>query len=612
MYKKESLESVYSSNSRLNLLTKRKRLSPLEMSQGKGDRYVAQRVLSAKAHRVKQLQNQLADAHYHLQELSNENKVLRAIQKKHEIALQRYENSNAELPSVLNSHSEEIRIQQAKYKQLKQQFKEVTQKLKERDMQLQQLKDEHQHLLELSKERNLPEREKLQTQVTELTAKVNQQNETINVLQRRIVLEAKNFRHQLQNEINKHKDTRHDLDLAITNADKLSTIIEMKEKMISTVASRNLKSPVKMASAANISQHHSAMPLKKSAQHEMVSSAKCGGGDDRFRQDDCSERSTVDHIARLCESSRNITSALSHDDDTSSSIEPRSRYVRSRTSSTSTRSTPPTRKSSKGSDEMLDLAKTVQEGMADLSIFEELEKNISTEDMEKKIEIMKADLMIKIKLDKEEPAMKKPSAVRRQSTEESIEEQIVEEIERPKSRGRRSSSVSFYDGGNSTAAVQENTTTTVAINDYRSGKGDEIEKFKFKETASAVEKKSGKNIDKYCNEIIQDIEKSTKVIDKHMKQLNYSKFESDKLVEQLQMVDKLNDLVSSTGDMPNGTLEELNNNFKMLTENVFSENSIPRKRSISSRRGSSKSRNDLLGDVNMTNQDLLNDLLGKN
>lgn len=75
--------------------------------------------------------------------------------------------------------------------------------------------------------RSLPDRERLQAQVTELSAKVNQQNGTISVLQRRIALEAKNFRHQLQNEINKHKDTRHDLDLAITNADKLSTIIEV-------------------------------------------------------------------------------------------------------------------------------------------------------------------------------------------------------------------------------------------------------------------------------------------------------------------------------------------------------------------------------------------------
>ena len=75
--------------------------------------------------------------------------------------------------------------------------------------------------------RNLLEREKLQNQLTELTSKVQQQNDTISTLQRRIALEAKNFKHQLQSEINKHKDTRHDLDLAISNADKLSTIIEV-------------------------------------------------------------------------------------------------------------------------------------------------------------------------------------------------------------------------------------------------------------------------------------------------------------------------------------------------------------------------------------------------
>lgn len=75
--------------------------------------------------------------------------------------------------------------------------------------------------------RNLLEREKLQNQVSDLSLRVQQQNETISMLQRRIALEAKNFRHQLQNEINKHKDTRHDLDLAINNADKLTTIIEV-------------------------------------------------------------------------------------------------------------------------------------------------------------------------------------------------------------------------------------------------------------------------------------------------------------------------------------------------------------------------------------------------
>lgn len=49
-----------------------------------GDRYVTQRVLSAKTHRVKQLQNQLADAHYHLQ-VGNRLFSSKTEQKKHNL-----------------------------------------------------------------------------------------------------------------------------------------------------------------------------------------------------------------------------------------------------------------------------------------------------------------------------------------------------------------------------------------------------------------------------------------------------------------------------------------------------------------------------------------------
>ncbi|CAH2106922.1 unnamed protein product [Euphydryas editha] len=590
---RNSLESVYSSNSRLNLLNKRKRLNPiLDMSSqsiNKGDRYVTQRVLSAKTHRVKQLQNQLADAHYHLQELSNENRILRALQKKQEIALQRYENSNAELPQILNSHNEEMRIQQSKYKQLKQQYKEVSMKLKEKDLQYQQLKDEHQHLLDLTKDKNLPEREKLQAQIAELTTKVQQQNETISMLQRRIALEAKNFKHQLQAEINKHKDTRHDLDLAISNADKLSTIIEMKEKMLSTVASRGGKSPTKAVSIMNI-----ARPVSKNGKDATK------GNDEKY------EKTNIPHmdqniLAKLCENSRNISSSLSHEEDTSSSTEPRSRYISSR-NSTSSRNTPNlVRKASKNSDEIIELAKTVQDGMADLTIIDDDLKNTTPDEMHKKMEAMKQDLMNKIK-NNEEPRSRKSSALRRMSTEESIEEQIIEEvvIERPKSRGRRGSTVSFYDNSNSDTG-----------NNHTS---DESDKIQFKrELSSATEKKvSVKNIDKYCKDIIQDIEKSSKVIDVHMKQFSQSKHAGDKLVEQLQVVDKLNQFVNGSGDIPTEALTELNNNFKMLTEQVFTENAPVRKRSVSGRKNSRiESKTNLLGDANMSNQDLLDDLLGK-
>ncbi|KOB76098.1 Uncharacterized protein OBRU01_04359 [Operophtera brumata] len=498
--RKESLESVYSSNSRLNLLNKRKRLNPLaDMSQQSvrsrsGDRYVTQRVLSAKTHRVKQLQNQLSDAHYHLQELSNENRVLRALQKKQETALQ---------------------SQQTRYKQLKAQLKEVTLKLKERDMQLQMLRDEHQHLAELSKDRNLLEREKLQAQNSDLSLKVQQQNETITMLQRPAI--------------------------------------------------RPTKSPTKLPLAFP-------RPLSKSKSNQDTSG--------RTTEDNNADENL---IAKICESSRNLSS----------------------------------------------LAKSVQDGMAELAIFDDKSdlNNLSPDEVQKKIEVMKADLMHKIKQSDDKP--RKTSALRRMSTEESIEEQVVEsdEIdERPKSRGRRNSSVSFYANVNNI----EETTSTVTINDCKSG--DEMAIVKPKRENSIItkiqrensvtsmaerrrenseRKLSGKPIDKYCKDIIHDIEKSSKVIDHHVKQFQQTRFDNEHIVEQLQAVDKINELVSGNIEIPKEALTELNNNFKMLSDQVFNELPPARKRSISGRKSSREIRSNLLGDVGMSNQDLLDDLLRK-
>lgn len=305
-------------------------------------------------------------------------------------------------------------------------------------------------------------------------------------------------------------------------------------------------------------------------------------------------------LAKLCENSRNISSSLSHDEDTSSSTEPRSRYTSSR-NSTSSRNTPNLmRKHSKNSDEIIELAKTVQDGMADLTIIDDDLKNTTPDEMQKKMEAMKEDLMKKIK-NNEEPRSRKTSALRRMSTEESIEEQIIEEVvvERPKSRGRIGSTVSFYDNSNSDTG-----------NNYTSDEADKVTL--IRELSAKVRKAPVKNIDKYCKDIIQDIEKTSKVIDVHMKQFSQSKFTGDKLVEQLQAVDKLNDFVNGSGDIPTEALTELNNNFNMLTEQVFIENEPVRKRSVSSRKNSRiESKTNLLGDSNMSNKDLLDDLLGK-
>ncbi|XP_018360567.1 PREDICTED: intracellular protein transport protein USO1 [Trachymyrmex cornetzi] len=193
---------------------------------------LGQRVMSAKILRFKQLQNQLADAHYHLNELANENRLLKALQKRQDSALRRYEGANAELPRLINSHHEELRVLQTKYKKLKELHKDTCNLLKERENELYSANSQNKHLLQLSKDRNLEEREKLQLQLTDMNYKMQQQQETIQLLHRKLTLETKSLKHQLHIEISKHKETQKNLQETIEKLKSLECLLDNREKRL--------------------------------------------------------------------------------------------------------------------------------------------------------------------------------------------------------------------------------------------------------------------------------------------------------------------------------------------------------------------------------------------
>ncbi|XP_015606142.1 lebercilin [Cephus cinctus] len=193
---------------------------------------IGQRVMSAKMLRVKQLQNQLADAHYHLNELANENRLLKALQKRQDCALRRYEGTNAELPRIINSHHEELRVLQTKYKKLKAQHKETCDLLKEKENELHSLQTQNKHLLQLSKDRNLGEREKLQMQVSDLNHRINLQQDTIQTLNRKLTLETKSLKHQLNLEVARHRETQKHLQESLEKLKTLEDLLDNRERRL--------------------------------------------------------------------------------------------------------------------------------------------------------------------------------------------------------------------------------------------------------------------------------------------------------------------------------------------------------------------------------------------
>lgn len=157
----KSLESLYSINSggtgsskpqpsSLNMY-KRKPARPTANAGPVSE--VRQRVLSARMHRIRNIQNQLGDAQIHIAELLNENRLLRTLHKRQDLALTKYESTNAELPQLLHSHAEEIRMWQARVRNLQAQNKELASRLKQKDSVLLGISDQNKHLHQLNSDK---------------------------------------------------------------------------------------------------------------------------------------------------------------------------------------------------------------------------------------------------------------------------------------------------------------------------------------------------------------------------------------------------------------------------------------------------------------------------
>ncbi|KAH8365561.1 hypothetical protein KR093_002006, partial [Drosophila rubida] len=167
---------------------------------------IHQRVMSARNLRVKTFQNQLTDAQAEIANLAHENRMLRTMHKRQSTALNKYESTGAELPQLLHSHAEELRVWQTKFRNVQATNKELEAKLKQKEAQILSLSDQNRHFSQLIKDKNLDERQKLQDRLRTLEQRLQEKDNDMKLMSRKVQLEAKNYRQQLLNEQKKTKE----------------------------------------------------------------------------------------------------------------------------------------------------------------------------------------------------------------------------------------------------------------------------------------------------------------------------------------------------------------------------------------------------------------------
>lgn len=282
-------------------------MQPIQFKQCSKSLFV-QKVVSAKMLRIKTLQNQLTDAHYHLNELANENKLLKTLQKRQDSALRQYEGTNAELPMIINTHHEELRVLQSKYKKLRTQNKSNCELLKQKEIEMNVIQYQNKHLLQLSKDRNLEEREGLQRRVSDLNYKIEQQDKTINTLNRKLAIETKHLKHQIQIEVMKHKETQKRLQETLKQLKYVEEVTGNKVKTLLHGKELNLASTrqnIKRISHPNLHDNSSGINFETfSSKHNKVKAEN----QDNTQTNVINENNNGKCEVNLCSSEKNKSS----------------------------------------------------------------------------------------------------------------------------------------------------------------------------------------------------------------------------------------------------------------------------------------------------------------
>uniref|UniRef100_A0A8C9FA52 Lebercilin-like protein n=1 Tax=Pavo cristatus TaxID=9049 RepID=A0A8C9FA52_PAVCR len=149
---------------------------------------VAQRILSARLHKIKELKNEIFDLQHKLEASNLENQVLKRLLYRHSKAIGGYENSESVLPDLLTRHYSEVSTLRKHLRMSQEEERRASRKLRKVEAELLKAKDDLQALYKLSEDKTLAEREELYHRLSVLTEKMEVNNERIQEKDRQLYI----------------------------------------------------------------------------------------------------------------------------------------------------------------------------------------------------------------------------------------------------------------------------------------------------------------------------------------------------------------------------------------------------------------------------------------
>ncbi|NXS84770.1 LCA5L protein, partial [Erpornis zantholeuca] len=163
----------------------------------------AQRISSARLHKIKELKNEVFDLQRKIEESSLENQALKDLNRRHAKAIDRYDNAESHLQELLAGHRNEMKDLRELLKMSQEAEKSTARELKKVEAELRRTQGDLKTLLVLSEDKDLAEREELDHRLSELNEALEAKDERIQSLEMQLKVNNSTFSRQLASESKK-------------------------------------------------------------------------------------------------------------------------------------------------------------------------------------------------------------------------------------------------------------------------------------------------------------------------------------------------------------------------------------------------------------------------
>ncbi|NXO45237.1 LCA5L protein, partial [Locustella ochotensis] len=163
----------------------------------------AQRISSARLHKIKELKNEIFDMQRKIEASTLENLALKDLNRRHARAIDRYSNAESHLQGLLAGHQNEMRDLRNLLKMSQEAEKNTARELKRVEAELRRTSGDLKTLVVLSEDKDLAEREELHRRLSVLNETLEAKDERIQSLKMQLKLNNSTFSRQLASESKK-------------------------------------------------------------------------------------------------------------------------------------------------------------------------------------------------------------------------------------------------------------------------------------------------------------------------------------------------------------------------------------------------------------------------